>query len=393
MRQLTRWSFLWVPLLIHVVGFIVCALLGTAFTIPNPWFDSGIYEAIALDGYSERHHTAFFPAFPFTWRLISTEFGLMCVLNALIWLASSLYLHLKGGLKTSSLLLAGVVPSVLFFFVPYSEALFYLFTSFIAVGIHNKKQGLIWLGVFLAALTRPTSAVLIPAVAIAAWAEHKNFRDFFWKGGSAGAVGLFAVGVVFTLQWTYTDSFYTFFEVQNEHWGNGLSFPKVPLYTWGGNIINLLDQTALFVGLAAGVTLVRMVNFRRNIRPIHYFGLTGLFVTAVLILFTRGGGVFSLNRFIFATCFFPIALDAWSRLKFYRNDLYLFIGGWIAVALLCGAGVHIQAILFSLGLGGLVMLFYVGLVNLNARRVATLLGLAISVFFLIHFLLRDKWIG
>ena len=122
----------------------------------------------------------------------------------------------------------------------------------------------------------------------------------------------------------------------------------------------------------------------------HYFGFAGLFFTALLVIFIRGGGIFSLNRFILATAFFPIALDGWSRLKVFRKDILIFCLGWILTSLTVGSYLHFQAILIWLLMEGIVAAVFVSLSNRNVRTI-TVIGLILfTTFWLIHFCVEGE---
>ena len=393
MKRVLEFRFIWAPLSILFLGFLYSLITGTAFAIPEDYFDAVNYRWIATEGYHLDFLTAYFPGFPFIWSLFNGALLPMVFVNGLLWFASMILLRRYLPLKSSSLLVASVMPGVLFFFLPYSESLFFFLTALIAIGVHRRSWALILTGMLFAAMTRPTSAVLVPAVGVALFLKESNSRNALLKTSLVGVIGLIGVFFVLLIQSAYTGSLWSFFNVQNEHWGNGISFPKLPFYSWGGDLVTMIDGTSLFIGLAAGVTLVRTIGSRRNLRPVHYFGFAGLFFTALLVIFTRGGGIFSLNRFILATAFFPIALDGWSRLKVFRKDILIFGIGWILTSLAVGSYLHFQAILVWLMMGGIVATVFVALSNRNVRTITVLGVILFTSYWLIHFVLREKWIG
>lgn len=386
------WAFILPPVLI----LLLSAVAGKVFDLPlelrDDWFDSGQYLHLKEAGYTEQWRTAFFPAFPFFWRALGVGTAGMALVNGLLWAVSFLFLRWSGLVQGVSLWLAAMVPSVIFFFLPYSESLFLFACVPVAVGLQRRKYTLSILGTLLASMVRPTAAVLVPALFAARCYRERNVQRAFIATLPEAFSALLGLGLVFLVHWRATGEWFSFLSAQRE-WGNGFGLPELPLSTYGGDIIMLFDGAALFTGLAAGITALRQAYGRRKLRTEHIFGMTALAVTALLILFSRGGGIFSLNRFIFATAFFPLALDGWRRLKVYRIDLYGFIGGWLLFSLFIGSFLHVRAFMACLVTGAFIALFFSALTNSNTRTLASVLLILLSTFFVCFFYLRSYWIA
>lgn len=391
-QPLERWAFLLPPVFILLFSGITALILDLPFTLREFWFDSGQYLHLKEVGYTELWRTAFFPAFPFIWRAVGVGAVGIAVINGLLWSLSFLFLRWSGLVQGKSLWLAALVPSVIFFFLPYSESLFLFACVPVAVGLQRRKYGLTVIGILLASLVRPTAAVIIPALLIARWYRERDFKQALLATLPETFTALFGLGVVFLVHWRATGEWFSFLTAQRG-WGNGFGLPELPLSTYGGDLIMLYDGAALFTGLAAGITVIRQAVGRRRLRTEHVFGMTALAVTALLILFSRGGGIFSLNRFVFATAFFPLALDGWRRLKVFRSDLFWFIGGWLFFSLFIGSYLHIKAFVACLVTGVLIALVFAALTNKNTRTVVSILLAVISTFFVCYFYLRGNWIG
>lgn len=391
-KALRSFSFLIAPLLVFILSAVVASVFDIQAALRVDWFDTAQYLHLKKEGYSATWRTAFFPGFPLFWRALGLEVWGIALVNAGLWAVSMVFLRLSGAVQGVSLWLAALAPSMVFFFIPYSESLFLFATLPVVVGLQRKKRFITLCGVFLAALVRPTAAVLIPALFVARWYRDKSFKGAVTETLPEAVAGLVAVAAVFTVQYQSTGEWFTFFTAQRS-WGNGFGLPELPLSTYGGDIIMLYDGAALFTGLAAGVTVVRQSLGRRRLHAVHVFGMTALAITALLILFSRGGGVFSLNRFIFATIFFPLALDGWRRLKVYRKDLFGFIGGWLFFSLAIGSYLHLRSFVVCMGTGALIALVFGALSNKNTRFIASLVLLAISVFFVTYYYFRGNWIG
>lgn len=391
-HPLQTWAFLLPPVFILICTIVVALLYDLPLSLREQWFDTAQYLHIKEKGYTEAWRTAFFPAFPFFWRTLGVGLVGIALVNAALWAMSYLFLRRSGLVQGVSLWMAALVPSAVFFFLPYSESLFLFACVPVVVGLHRRKYGLTVIGVLLAAMVRPTAAVLIPALFIARWYRERHFKEALLATLPEALTGLFSVGLVFLVHWRATGEWFSFLTAQRG-WGNGFGLPELPLSTYGGDIIMLYDGAALFTGIAAGVTVIRQALGRRRLRVEHVFGMTALAVTALLILFSRGGGIFSLNRFMFATLFFPLAVEGWRRLKVFRSDLIWFLGGWILFSLFIGSYLHIRAFIACTVTETLIALFFTSLTNRNTRLIMSALLVALSTFFVCYFYLRGNWIG
>ncbi len=393
MKIFNRISYLLWPLGVLGLSAGWSYLVYGDLVIKSDWFDTAHYADIAANGYAEKTDAAFFPGFPYLWKLLGIAPWGMAVVNSIIWLSTLVWLDLKCGIRRRALVIASVVPQVLFFAIPYSESLFFLSCAVVATGIHRQDVKLSATGVFLAALIRPTAAVIIPALLLARWFSGDGLKKSLGKALIEGVAGLLAVGLVFYLQSTYTGDYFSFFKAQTS-WGNGFGWPRLPFTSWGGDMITLIDGVALFVGIFAGRTLY---NTRRGGKSVvsraERFGLAGLVITAMLILFTRGGELFSLNRFMFATVFFPLALSAWSHSVFDKYELNLIPLAWITFSMALGSYVHIRTFLMYVIAGVLIMAILYALRSYRLRWMILLALVVASASMVVYFYQADRWIG
>lgn len=364
------------------------------------YYDAENYWLIAQDGYAESWLTAFFPLFPRLWSL-GFSFIEISFLNAVIFIFCISYITWKWKVSRFIHITFLALPSILFFFLPYSESLFFLFAALLLLGLSKRSVVLVLSATFLAALTRPTISVFIPAFWLLSLVEYRlGQKKFDWKTplyGSIGSIlGLFAV---FWVQSMYTGEWFTFFESQ-KLWGNELRIPSLPFSSWGGNNIVKLDALATLVGLSAGVFIVWSFFFKRKVAGINrevIFSLLYLAGTALLILLVRGGEFFSLNRFIFSTPFFLIVLH-WVYESVQWKRWYLLPIAFFVIALLFGAYVHIQALLKWLIMAGILAIWVFILMSkkqgrsLIVRNAMLLLLVLIQAYFFWRFLNSD-WIG
>ena len=213
MKRVLEYRFLLAPLSILFLGFLYSLVTSTAFVLPEDYFDAVNYRWIATEGYHLDFLTAYFPGFPFIWSLFKGALFPMVLVNGILWFASMLLMRRYLPIKGSSLLVASVMPGILFFFLPYSESLFFLLIALIAIGVHRRSWALILTGMLLAAMTRPTSAVLVPAVGVALFLKESNSRNALLKTSLVGVVGVIGVFFVLLIQSAYTESLWSFFNV------------------------------------------------------------------------------------------------------------------------------------------------------------------------------------
>lgn len=363
------------------------------FNIAVDWADTAHYHAIAESGYAVPTDAAFFPAFPYLWRWLAFPAWAMGLLNLLIWLIGLGFISMAYNVQRRAIVMSALVPQVLFFAIPYSESLFFLAGVLVVAGLARQQRGLIYAGIFFAALVRPTAAVLIPALFMARLLSGVKWRQSIQAAFIESMVGLAGVCTVFGIQYLDTGNWASFFAAQAT-WGNHLGLPRLPFRSWGGDLITLIDAMALFVGVLAGRTLWRT---RRGgiaqLNVIERFGLAGLSITALLILFTRGGELFSLNRFIFATIFFPLALSAWSRIAFRVKELFVIWLVWGIFSLSIRSYVHIEYFLVCTGTGALIMLVLYALRHKSLRILTYLILMVASAALFVYYYQAGRWIA
>lgn len=365
-------------------------------------FDAEHYFWIKENGF-EGFRVAFFPLFPLIWKLLTIDIHGIVIVNGVVFLVS-IYLLIKD-LKLSNLEILTYlsIPSFIFFFLPYSEALFFLGSSILIAGLKGNKISLVCIGLFISTLSRPAFTVFIPALIIAEFLSEDEKGKRFVRLGLYFLVELIGILLVGIIQYTDTGEWFKFFNVQ-QGWGNELQFPKLPLTSWAGGLIVRLDGAALFLGLFAGgfltAYLLKLKHFRNFIIAKEVlFSLAYLGGISLSVLAFRGGSLFSLNRFVFATPFIIIAINYWFRIDYHFNPkqlLYIF-GIIFAFWLFFGSYVHIQALLKFLLLTFYVFLIFAiksdnKLVRNFTSVLLIVLNIAFQIFFYVRFL-QGGWVG
>lgn len=347
---------------LFTIGFYIFFLSAILVTMQQIWFpdllksehflnwDAEHYEFIMQNGF-ESYRVAFFPLFPLIWKFLALGTYGAVLLNSIVFLMTFCLIVRKLKIKNSlEIVLYLTIPSFIFFYLPYSESIFFLCSTAILFGIKDKKYYLIYIGLFFAILARPAFTVFIPALIITEF--FSEFRTKTWLRISI-YIGISLVGVLLVtfIQFLDTGEWFKFFEAQ-KHWGNFLQIPSLPLTSWAGGFIVRLDGFAFLIGIISGGFLLGLIfklkQFRNSVIPSEViFSLAYLGGITLIVLLFRGGSLFSLNRFIFATPFIIVAFNFWLKSDFCitKKQLFSIFGLIFVFWLLFGSYVHIQLML------------------------------------------------
>ncbi len=399
----------------QIIGFYILffvLIIGsiTFFTSPNllsksnflNW-DAAHYHWITLKGYNW-YRVAFFPLFPLIWKMLGFGVYGITLLNSLLFLTSFYFLVKSMNLIRFELLLYLSIPSFIFFFLPYSESIFFCCTVVIILGVRKKLFWLVLFGIFLCTLSRPAFTVLIPALILMELISELRDKAMLKRILGYVFVSFLGVLLVGIIQYNDTKEWFTFFKIQSL-WGNKLQIPHLPFTSWGGNMITRLDGVALLFGASSGIVLFlfifKSIKFKSVSIPkevLLSLGYLGGITMTVLIF--RGGCLFSLNRFVFATPFIIVVINYFLSQKFTFSNkklglfLFLLIIYWLSFA----SYVHIQAFL-KYFLVSIYVLLFLG-VKSNSPKISKvsmigfiLLNLIFQVLFFKQFLLSHDGIG
>jgi hypothetical protein len=258
------------------------------------------------------------------------------------------------------------------------------------------------LGVLGCVLTRPAFSVLIPALILTYLFSAITWKQKLIKILLVFAISIVGIIIVLAIQYLYNNSIENFFTVQ-KGWGNFLQIPKLPLNSWGGGFNVRLDGFALLITILTGLFLLKQFSTAKmqktEVPKEILFSSFFLIGIGLLILFFRGGSLFSLNRFVFATPFFIVILNHWlgfpQRLS---KRQYLLIG--IAILFfwfLFGSYMHFKVFLNFFALTFYVLLIFLITSTNKTYKLSSMITLIIvnSVFQLILFerFLSNFWVG
>lgn len=363
-------------------------------------WDAQHYFRITKEGYDQTR-TAFFPLFPLIWKFSGLNPVGISFLNALIFIGSFAWLAQLYQLKTQHLLLIAAVPSFIFFFVPYTESIFFASSVILITGYKKLDYRLVFIGLLMASFSRPAASVFIPAIILVEWLTRENSTKAFSNISLSVIAVLIGMLGAFAVHYNYTGNWFGFFDVQANVWDNRLQIPSLPLRSWAGLKITILDGTALFISLLCSWKLLQWLwpNFKTF--KIHqdkallfsFFYLTGI---GLLVLLYRNGSLFSLNRFIFTTAFFVIAAIYFTKQKFTSKWLW-WIFGLLLWWLLFNSFVHIA----TFG-KYLIATFFLCLSVLAFHQKGSISRFAFPLFFVglallqLYFIFRfmsNNWVG
>ncbi len=314
-------------------------------------WDAMHYDAIRRNEYNTGM-VAFFPLFPLLWSWFHIGSIGISTINGLIFIFSFSWLASVFNIQLKNVLLIASIPSFIFLFLPFSEAIFFLTSTMALVGLQKKNFTLLITGLFLAGLTRPVVAVFIPAILVLFFLSRDKSESALLKSGWLIVSCFVSFGLVLLLQYFQTGDSLAFFRVQ-KGWGNYFRIPAFPLSSWAGGFIVRLDAvTFLFGMIAAAIIAYLLINKLKNKPAIiqfeksFTFSLCYLGILSLIILFTRGGVLNSLNRYLFCSAFFVIAINELLQRQLFnkKNVLILFVFSSV-FWLLFASYVHIQALL------------------------------------------------
>lgn len=380
-------------------------------------WDAAHYEFIKNYGY-EGFRTAFFPLFPFFWKALNVAPIGIAVINGFVFIISISILayYFEVNLRNQLLLLS--VPSLFFMFVPYTESLFFLFGTLLIIGLHRNNIPLIAIGLLFSSMVRPSAYVFIPAIIITEYLTMSSLSLFFKRAAGFSLIIISGLFITILIQYYYTHQWFAFFEAQ-KGWDNQLRIPKLPLTSWSGDNIVRLDGSALLVGCIALIALLKLAfshfyyKVKTGLSKAFIFPLLYLTGMSLIVLLFRGGSLYSLNRFIYASPYFIVAfifflnqspstpifllLERSGRGRGNRGEAYMLLLTFSIFWLLFGSYVHIQTFMKYELLAVYLLLAF--LVNSNNNKIKTVayysffsVSMILQMYFKFRFL-NNQWVG
>jgi len=359
-------------------------------------WDAGWYKTIADDGYvfsnSGQSNSGFFMLFPIVWKITHLGVWGISFLNIIFFAIGFSLITNLFELSIADKLLWLSIPTVIFVFIPYSEALFFFLSAVSVAAIVNRIKWLIWLSLFFLALTRATTVFLIPAFLFMELLsnDRNNWRKSLISYFINYTVPLLAgLGCFILYQYCKTGIWFAYFIQQSKQWNRQYTLPEFPLRNPIGYNLVWLSALAMFVCFIAFLFLVRTIkqwiyaNTQQDkllVLSIGYLTMT-LYIILSYNVPTTVLGAF---RYAMMNPFFYIFLHHFTKNVEYKRKDYL-LAFFIAnvVWFFFGSFMHIQLILFYSFDTALLFIYMAHSNKKNDWPVIVLFG--INVFFQIMF--------
>lgn len=384
----------------YIVAFLVVYSLNVfdvLSTSIKPVWDIEHYKWIADNCYCD-FRLVFFPGFSWFWRLTGVGLVGISIINGLIYIISSSYLGFLIKAKPHGFLILSTIFSSIFFFLPYSESLFYLFVSIGIYGILSHNSFIV-IGFSFASITRSASTLFTVASisSIISWRSGKIRLESIENRKKIITIiltSISAIGFIALLNYLESGDPFSFYKYQSI-WENRLSFPSLPLRSWGSGIAHQFDFMAI------GFILVFSLYFLKHWKSVALslllkYSILYLLGFTLLTLAFRGGSLHSYNRFIFCSPFFLVAFD--SLLKNQKITLRAFVEILLLLlllSLLFASYVHIQVFLKYLA----ASFYSIILIIAYSKKSHSVISFLILIVNLALFLLaytqfyQEIWIG
>ena len=340
-------------------SLLVGTVLALSALFPDSWhltqsafsnWDAEHYLFIRLHGYDEMR-TAFFPLFPFLWRLLNVSPVAMGLLNLALFAVSfaALAWQFQWPRRTQLVLLS--VPSLMFMALPFTEAVFFASGTALLLGLRRQLPWLYCLGLLLSCTCRTAAMVMLPAVAATFLLAHPPRRRHVGVVLAATAATLLGLGISMFVHRAYTGNWFAVFAAQR-FWDNHLQWPTLPLRNWGGSFPTRFEAPAFLIGMGCALSLAWLAwrHWRQMLpaaaQPV-IFAMAYIGGVTFITLATRGGVLVSLSRYIYATPYFLLLLAEFlSRVRLSGRQLLALFGLMeVAWLVLFGAHTHIRSVL------------------------------------------------
>lgn len=373
--------------------------------------DAGWYKSIVTDGYSfdpeTNSNVAFFPLFPYIWKLLGQNVLAVTLFNIILYFFSASFILRELNFTVHQKMFAVLAPSLIFMFIPYSEALFFFSGALIFTGFKKEKVLFVILGIVIAGLSRSAVLMFIPAFLFIAVIKFK-------KGSYApiGKVTLYLLTVISCVlavtyfQYLETDVWFAFNKTR-VHWNHVYAIPSFPIRSW--NNINLcIDFPAACIGLFCMTEMVLLflnkikLLTNRNleqIRQIDLFSLAYCAGVTTYVLLTQAGDLHSLSRYIFGTVYFWFFLSYFWRNKAHATKVLLLVSVmFLLFTNFFITGGHMTSVknYFAFLMYQSVIFIPIILLNRPYKKLIIYLSLIILFVLQIHLYqnyLDGKWIG
>lgn len=296
---------------------------------------------------------AFFPMFPWIWKMSHLSARGISLLNYLLFVISLMILSnlflTKDISRNQRLLiyaLAILLPGSVSFNIPYTESIF-LFTF--SMACYGLKKNILWLfalSLILFAFSRPAVTIILAAIVgtdIYFALTGRTYQTTLPRIALRIIPILFGTFAALYVQYRFSGHWFKVFEVQR-NWGyQAFHFPaKFTDWSAEGYGLSVFTLVGIFVPALIYIlsSLFKNFNVKNPMQPVEnqkiqeeYLFTLSLFYLLGITLFTlffRGGSLNGLQRYALATPFFYIVFFSMAR-NFASITKRLKIGTLLAI--------------------------------------------------------------
>lgn len=370
-------------------------------------WDASFYKSIAYEGYFYSNwisNSGFFVFYAWIWKLLHANAYIMCAFNIVCYATGISLLYKMIGAERKELLLWLTLPSCMFIYVPYPEAFYFMLVTLVMYGIVNKKRWMVWPALFIAAMTRMNTMVMLPALLVMECIAHE--RKEWYKGVLTSivhyALPVFAgLGLFLWYQYQATGVWFAYFKMQEQIWGHKFHIPVFPLQTSHGPWLLWLNALGLFICVAslllmlrAGIQwLAKNKLFENKLLALSAGYFTLLMFQMVLYNHISAPAyttnLHGLHRYAFVTPFFIIFLHHFtSKVKYTAPQQIGVLALGNLVWMLCGSYEHIQQLLY-LNFNCLLLWLYMQYANKQTERSMMIL---VAIGFFLQVILLQRYL-
>lgn len=282
-------------------------------------WDASWYNSIVENGYTyledQQSNSGFFPGFPYLWKILHLGPIGISFFNYFIFVIGLALLVYELEINWRYVIIVFSLPSLFFFYLPYTEALNYLFGSLLLISLWKNRWLVFYISLGAICLVRPQLFFLIPAVFVLFLVYRKsefNLKRFLISSGvilTASIVTFYIIALD-----CESNDLMIYSKSQIENWNHAFRWPRFPLTTWRGYRMVWIDALAFFAVLVTGIYFLhKLINGLRKegilkVDKVWMFAVTGLLMNLILVLFFHDlddgrTTVLSLHRYVFCSPF------------------------------------------------------------------------------------------
>ncbi len=292
-------------------------------------WDAFYYHSIKESGYNHywymASNSAFFPFFSYLWRLTHLNGIGISIFNLFLFLFSVYLLYKTYSISIKYVLIFISLPAAIFFYVPYTESLFFLFCTLFLIGLKKDNLKLVFLGLLLASITRATALFFVPAIIFMEILSSEKVvinKKLIINIVVMSLASILGLLIVVLIQHYQTGIWFAFVKQQFRFWQHKLDIPGFPLVAHGGDKALWIDGIAFILGLQAFALAIGLLikKFITKKTSVMFQNKAILFTIPYLIMITIYSLFYNAKSFDAQT-----SLNSFNRYMFCNPFFFVFI--------------------------------------------------------------------